>query len=576
MLQNADSLGGTTIAIGMAGTISVVLLRIILPEQYNSRRVQCAAIIFGCFFSSASCISNFVNGLAGYKGLILLILAGMIIGYYLFYLLYYLCSKPSIYKDNLNISSNKKADKILFFISFLTIIFCDLFFYLTSNFPGTFSPDSYSSIIQSLSNEYSDHHPFWFTILVKMALTLGLDIFHSITAGYIIFFVVQICFLAFSFSVGILTLFQIGAPIYSVVALLLFTVIMPYNLVYSSTLWKDIPFGISILLVTVALLRNMISLNDNTSVWGGAFNRIILLIGLYGSFIYRNNGWYAMISVTILFIFFFRKTYKTVIFCMIGMFILTLVMKHPVERVLNVQPTEVHESLSIPIQQLGYVINYENDISDEEWVILDRFFVSRDIWSSYVCYISDPLKSQMIDAYASDHLSEFLRLWVKIGVRHPKGYMNAWINQTRGYWNGGYEYWRWGTANGNSNSRRMISTSIVYDLSEENRQVQPFARWFDSYFSHFQEYYFCHPFLSIGLFSWLMLALIMINFLLGRKIMGFVGFPCMFSVLTLLIASPVFSEFRYAYCLFTTVPTYLLISIYYNSSCKCTVAEPLT
>ena len=160
MLQNADSLGGTTIAIGMAGTISVVLLRTILPEQYNSRRVQCAAIIFGCFISSASCISNFVNGLAGYKGLILLILAGMIIGYYLFYLLYYLCSKPSIYKDNLNISSNEKADKILFFISFLTIIVCDLFFYLTSNFPGTFSPDSYSSIIQSLSNEYSDHHPF--------------------------------------------------------------------------------------------------------------------------------------------------------------------------------------------------------------------------------------------------------------------------------------------------------------------------------------------------------------------------------------------------------------------------------
>lgn len=567
-MKNADSLVGTTFAMGLIGTISIICFFCNnILEQYFNRRILMFAIIFSLFFSFAACLANYSIGIFNNKGVFLLILGGMIIGYYSFCLLVYFFKTLSIKNKTIkNISiSNDKNNIKLFLFFFLCIALFDLFYYFTSNFPGTFTPDSYGSISQCLSNTYSDHHPFWFTVHVKMALTIGFRFFHSITAGYVIFFVFQICFIAFTFALGFLTILQIGAPMHTVIILLIYTIFMPYNFIYSSTLWKDIPFGISVLLVTVALFRNMTSFQEKNNK-SRIFNRLILLIGLYGSFIYRNNGWYAMSAVTLLFFVFYRKKHRNILICMITILILTFVMKNPVEHMLNISPTQSAESLSIPIQQIGYVINYEDDLSDEEYKALDHFFTSRENWKAYNPNISDPLKVEMKNEYTSNHMSDFLKLWLKIGLRHPKSYIKGWISQTRGYWNSGYNYWRWATAD--NNVRKISSVNISSNIAEENKQIQPFASWFAKYISLFEKYYIFHPLLSIGMWSWWMLAIILINYILNKRYLSFVGLPCLFSILTLLIATPVFSEFRYAYCLFTTMPIYMMISMYYNPTIK--------
>ena len=41
---------------------------------------------------------------------------------------------------------------------------------------------------------------------------------------------------------------------------------------------------------------------------------------------------------------------------------------------------------------------------------------------------------------------DFVHLYVEIGLKHPLKYLEAWVDQTKGYWNAGYEYWVW---NGN-------------------------------------------------------------------------------------------------------------------------------
>lgn len=40
---------------------------------------------------------------------------------------------------------------------------------------------------------------------------------------------------------------------------------------------------------------------------------------------------------------------------------------------------------------------------------------------------------------------DFAKLYLQLGIRYPHKYIEAWVDQTRGYWNGGYSYWIWAT-----------------------------------------------------------------------------------------------------------------------------------
>ena len=40
-----------------------------------------------------------------------------------------------------------------------------------------------------------------------------------------------------------------------------------------------------------------------------------------------------------------------------------------------------------------------------------------------------------------ENAGEYLKLYVALGLRYPGDYLNAWIDETKGYWNGGYFFW---------------------------------------------------------------------------------------------------------------------------------------
>ena len=64
---------------------------------------------------------------------------------------------------------------------------------------------------------------------------------------------------------------------------------------------------------------------------------------------------------------------------------------------------------------------------------------------NYKPYISDPVKGLVRKSSGSDVISdnkaEYLALWIRIGLKYPRTYIAAWVEQTKGYWNAGYGYW---------------------------------------------------------------------------------------------------------------------------------------
>ena len=70
----------------------------------------------------------------------------------------------------------------------------------------------------------------------------------------------------------------------------------------------------------------------------------------------------------------------------------------------------------------------------------------------------------------------------------------------------------------------------------------------------FEEFQIFDLFKSIGLTTWIIIACFVLNIANKQKITAFLSIVPICIILTLCIATPVFSEFRYAYSSFTCIP----------------------
>ena len=68
-------------------------------------------------------------------------------------------------------------------------------------------------------------------------------------------------------------------------------------------------------------------------------------------------------------------------------------------------------------------------------------------------------------------------------------------------------------------------------------------------------------FLCIGLFVWIDIVILMISLLKKDKVGAFAAMPILVIVASLLIATPVFSEFRYVYAAFCSLPMVAVIAL---------------
>ena len=100
----------------------------------------------------------------------------------------------------------------------------------------------------------------------------------------------------------------------------------------------------------------------------------------------------------------------------------------------------------------------------------------------------------------------YLKLWVNLGLRHPGEYVKAWVDQTKGYWNGGYAYWVW-------------TEGIFWNELDIHPAAGggPICAVFDLYFRYFEMIPFLKPLISIGLNVWLMILCCYVNLKLVLK-----------------------------------------------------------
>ena len=448
-------------------------------------------------------------------------------------------------------SNNGRWKVFLFTFCLITVVNCSLLF--LCKYPGFLTMDSVLQVKQALEGPYTNSHPFYHTMIVKLFVSIGLVVFGNMNAAIAVYMVFQICFIALCFAFAVMTVKEADAPRWSVIILVVFFALMPYHIVYSFTLWKDVVFGGVVLLYTLFLYRMLKNFGKNN------YNLIGLAVSGLGFCLLRNNGLIAFVGTTLLFLLLFKLQYKKLIVMMATIIVVSFVLKHPVLKALDVAQPDLMESLSIPIQQVARDVIENDDFTKEEYNLISQVADMERIPETYVWYIADPMKDLIRESHnqqaISEHKAEYLGVYFSRICKHPWTYVSAWIDQTKGYWNSGYKYWIWCLY---ADGQEIGIHSKVNSARLDNL--------FNHALSHFLKSHVLKPLVSIGFFVWCIIICLYVSVIRKDKVLALAAIPSLMVMASLLVATPVFSEFRYAYSVFCTMPVIGVLAYMGNKS----------
>lgn len=511
-------------------------------------RKQCVTLmVFAAIYSAAVALANYslfspLTVLQNCFDLACTLLSGWVVGYHV--LLWMLRRLPLKAE-----AGERKHPKRVFWAVFLSVAVIDLGYLLFVLYPGVLTTDSFATIRQTLGlASYDNVMPFWHTVTVELFVKLGLWLFDDINTAIALFHGTQILFIAACFGYALETLYRIGLPKWALVLVYILYALMPYNIVYSVTLWKDIPFAGSALLLVTALYRLL------KSIGGRKGNLLVLIVGAFGFSLLRTNGWYAFLVMTLVLTVLLWRQQKQLVKILLVILVVTWVMLNPLLSLLNVGSTDFVEAFGIPMQQIARVLHNQRSLAEEDMAMLNEIFLTDRTAELYDPQIVDPVKfytfrHDRVD-YLMEHLWDYIRLYFRIGAQYPEDYWQAWVEQTKGYWNGGYKYWTYTLKMGQND------LGIVQSPGENL-----LSRVYNAAFRYWEKPEILQCLTSIGLYVWALVACCVTNILKKRQEF-LLTIPILVLIVGLWLGTPVFAEFRYAYPLILTLPTILGITVW--------------
>lgn len=446
----------------------------------------------------------------------------------------------------------KERPERIFLLSFCLMESVFLIHLLGSAYPGYFTPDVFNSISQIVDGVYVNNNPFWYTMSIKLIAGIGYGLFGSANAAMAFYVFCQGLFMSAVFSYVLVTLYQIGVPKWGILAAGMLYGLLPYNIVYSSTMLKDIPFSVSSLLFVVSLYRIIRKVGKNQKL-----NYVFFAIGAFIFCLMRTNGLASFFVTVLVVLALLEKSQRRILLVLIvAILVLTWILTNPVLDYLEVGTTDFVEGLAVPFQQIARVITMGYELDPYEYEMLDKVFDVDLIPDVFTHGCVDPIKRAAFRedgrVHLKENLNDYIALWLQMGRKYPGEYLKAWIELTKGYWNGGYEYWVYFIGGANANF------GII------RPETMPLQGFFGTYFAAVEGLILSKPFYSIGLHVWILFGCLALNIKKKRTELV-LAIPGIIILLGLWLGTPVYSEFRYAYPMILSIPLVLGTTLYHKN-----------
>jgi len=412
--------------------------------SYKNIRLKRIAYIIGLFFSACTLIGTQME-LAGafiplswgglWNQLFLLLLLGMAYGsaLVLIYRGALMLNKPveTAKKKQESFFSRLSGNWLVLFLFFLS---CWVPVWLAF-WPGTFRHDSVTQFFTYLDNVHNTHHPLLHTLLLGACMMFGINIDHRIeggaTTGVAICCGIHMVLLAMMLAYACGWLRRKKAPIPARVLVTLLFALFPFYSLWTFCAQKDILFGGLVLLF---LLEVADLWTEPEKVLHSPLRILKFIIIATLMMLMRHNGIYALCLFLPFAVVFAKLKRLRVVTLLTGCVAAYFLANGILIGITEATIPSKREMLSIPLQQIARTLieNPAATMEDTEGV-LDALY-GFNPGHFYAPKTADPVKWAADDDEIDDRLSQLLSLWVRLGLKHPKAFLEAFFAQNSPYY----------------------------------------------------------------------------------------------------------------------------------------------
>ena len=299
---------------------------------------------------------------------------------------------------------------------------------LLALYPGVISYDFEHEIAQFTSGVFNAAHPVFHTLLLGSLFALGEALFGSMTAGAALYHAVQLLLLTALYAWA---LCFVQKRVCRPAVLLLFAMfaLLPFHGVLAVSTAKD-PLFAGLCAVLCLLLWEIAE--DPAAFLASRFKIARFVLCCLGAILLRHNGVFAYGLALIAILILCRRQIRRALIVALAALLLCAGVPKVLELSVNASKTPGSELMSIPCQQLMRTAA-KADLSEEEYEEIA-------VWYSGAIHryrenCADPAKGGNFDyARFRKEPVDFLRLYVKHLIRHPRIYAEAFLENSIGLW----------------------------------------------------------------------------------------------------------------------------------------------
>lgn len=365
----------------------------------------------------------------------------------------------------------RKARQGQWWIWLAFFMFCLLCYlpYFLIYYPTWFNNDAVWQMEQALGMAAkSNHHPYFHTLIIKVFLTVGYDLFHDYTAAVALYTFCQMALTAAVFSFYLYLLYRRGTRILWLVLAVFFYALLPINGMFSICMGKDAWFTAAFLLFVWAV--HNCAAKTGTSGTPGVRRWFCFFVTGVSVCLLRSNGIFVFLGTAVLLVIsqifsgraadraerqssrkeaalngtdggrrkYLWRERQRMYTSVAAVLVCYLLWQGPILTALQVQPPDTIESLTMPVQHLLCAYARGGNLKPEEVEMLEAVVPLEHIDEYYNPYLFDMTKNYIREhgnqQVIAENKSAYAKLWLNVGLRNPMLYLEAEIRQTAGYY----------------------------------------------------------------------------------------------------------------------------------------------
>ena len=321
---------------------------------------------------------------------------------------------------------NKPSRVLLYTIPFIII----WGFYTLVFYPGIMSPDSFDQ---------------WKQVIGERSLNTAHPIFHTlfnwtitrVWLSPVAIAIVQVTFMAYIVGYAIKTLADFGVNKVRLMLLTIFFLSMPIFGILGNTLWKDIPYSVSLLWLTVLLTKIYVTEANFIGLKGNQLkvSFVLLLVSQF-----RHEGLLAAIITIICLLLMYRNRRKEVFSIILGFLFFFGMFKVTATLAFHPQPPQIRfQAMQIVVQPMNHIAAGLKEgwlpSSDDKNII--EGVMPLTVWiDNYDKYNVEKLvyNTSLNPYFLKENQANLLKVWMHLFIDKPESIIHAWGDLTSLCW----------------------------------------------------------------------------------------------------------------------------------------------